>query len=105
MERTNGVVEIELKGEKYKMCFDMNALFWLEETFDISFDEMQDKLVEGKTKISDIVKLLGAALQYDAIEKGQEEYSIKDVKKLIAGEDINKLAEKINEAMGKLINQ
>lgn len=105
MEKTNGVIKIKLKDKEYKACLDMNAIAWIEDTYDIAFDKLIANFESGELKLGDVRKIIGGILQYDAIEKDLDEYTKKDINKIISGIQLQELLEIINQSMGKLINQ
>jgi hypothetical protein len=102
INKTNGVTEVEINGKKYKVCIDMNCMAWIEDNYDIPFQNLVESFSKGNVKVSDIRKIIGGSLQYDAIEKGKDEYTKAEINKILAGADINELMTGMEKAMGKL---
>lgn len=98
MSKTSGIIEATLMDGKYEMCMDFNAIMWVEENSEKSFEEM----VAGESvAMKDAVILLGGMLQYSAIKEGKTEYSLMEVRKLLAGTPVDKVAGIVQQGLGK----
>jgi len=100
MEKTSGVFTLEIKEKEYEVCFDLNAICWFEENLNESFDEVQARMMNTKLdkkgnpvkfRVTDVRNMLAASLQYHALQNDKEEMSLFEVKKLLAGANIEKI--------------
>ena len=90
-QELKGLVPIELGGESFYLCFDMNALCEIEDKYgDV------EKVFEGTIKMSTARYLLWAGLQHSHADRFESQ---NDVGKVITLHDLKQVTEKLVEAL------
>lgn len=89
MNPHRGDTPIEVGGETYTLCFDLNACASIMDKFELEeFEDLADKGIDGKFSLKDLIFVLWAGLQHHhpdltVKEVGAMEWALEEVGPII----------------------